>query len=131
MQRGGDTVQTLILLHDRLATTMTLYALFLGLWGLYKYVRGEGLDGNYLGAIIVAEVLIIVQALLGFALFGGGLRPARLVHILYGIMAVISFPATYAYTRGDDSRRVMLIWGLVGLFVFGLAVRAQMVQGAL
>lgn len=118
----------LYFLHDRLANAAIIFALILGLWGLYKYARGEGVDGNYLGAVAVAELLIVVQILLGVVLFAGGARPARSsMHILYGIAALISFPAAYAYTRGDQSRRAMLVWGLVGLFVFGCAMRATMV----
>lgn len=117
-------------LHDRLGTTAVLFALILGLWGLFRYVRGEPLDGSYLGAVAIGELLIIIQILLGIALFAGGARPARTtMHILYGIAAVMSFPATYAYTRGDTSRRAMLTWGVVGLFVFGCTVRATMVAG--
>lgn len=117
-------------LHDRLANAAILFALILGIWGLFKYFRGDGVDGSYLGAVAVAELLIVVQIILGVILFSAGARPARsAMHILYGVAAVISFPAAYAYTRGDQSRRAMLVWGLVGLFVFGCTVRATMVGG--
>ncbi len=117
------------LLHDRLATTMIWFALFMGIWGMWRYVRGFGLDANFLGAVVIGEVLILVQGALGVVLFLEGMRPDRMVHILYGIAAAIAFPATYAYTHGDTDRRVMLIWGLVSFFVFGSAVRATMVAG--
>ena len=118
------------LLHDQLSNAVILFALVLGIWGLFKYFRGDGVDGSYLGAVVIGELLIIVQIALGFLLYAGGARPDRsLMHILYGVAAVISFPAVYAYTQGDQSRRAMLIWGVVGLFVFGCAMRATMVAG--
>lgn len=118
------------LLHDQLSNAVILFALVLGIWGLFKYFRGDGVDGSYLGAVVIGEVLIIVQIALGILLYAGGARPDRsLMHILYGVAAVISFPAVYAYTQGDQSRRAMLIWGVVGLFVFGCAMRATMVAG--
>lgn len=118
------------LLHDRLSNAVILFALILGIWGLFKYFRGEGVDGSYLGAVVIGELLIIVQIALGVILYAGGARPDRsIMHILYGVAAVISFPAVYAYTHGDQSRRAMLTWGVVGLFVFGCALRATMVAG--
>ncbi|MCZ7569174.1 MAG: hypothetical protein M5U01_11395 [Ardenticatenaceae bacterium] len=118
---------TLLMLHATLARAVMIYALILGLWGLVRYARGEGFDGSYLGAVVIAEVLILVQAGSGIVLWLQGLSPSRLIHILYGIVTVISFPATFAFTHGEAGRREMLYWGLIGLFVFGLAIRAQMV----
>ncbi len=110
---------------------MMWFSLFLGLWGLWRYARGLGVDSSYLGAVIIGELLILIQGSLGIILFLEGMRPGRLVHLLYGVAAAIAFPAAYTYTHGGTDRRAMLIWGLVGLFVFGTAVRATAVVGAL
>lgn len=118
---------SLLELHATLAGTVTVYALLLGLWGLIRYARGEGVDGSYLGAVVIAEVLILVQAGMGVALVIQGLRVARMIHILYGVLAAISFPATFAFTQGEASRREMLYYALVALFVFGLSIRARLV----
>jgi hypothetical protein len=114
-------------LHSTLGRAVMFYALILGIWGLVRYARQMGLDGGYLGAVVIAEVLILVQAALGGILLIQGLSPGRPIHILYGILTAISFPATFAFTRGETGRREMLYWGLVGLFVFGLTIRAQLV----
>lgn len=116
-----------VMLHTTLARAVMLYALILGLWGLLRYVRGEGLGGSYLGAVVIAEVLILVQGVLGVVLWLQGFNPGRAIHILYGVLTAITFPATFAFTHGELGRREMLYWGLVGLFVFGLSIRAQMV----
>lgn len=118
-------------LHDRLGMTMIWFALLLGIWGLWRYVRGLGVDSNYLGAVVIGEILILVQGALGLVLFFEGMRPGRLVHLLYGVAAALAFPAAYTYTQGGTDRRAMLIWSLVALFVFGCAVRATMVVGGL
>jgi len=61
----------------------------------------------------------------GGLLYLGGARPARIeVHILYGVLLVIVLPATFAYLRGRDERREALIYGLVGLFLAGVSLRA-------
>lgn len=116
-------------LHNGLGNAATLFCLILAGWGFLRYARGLGVDGSFLGAVVVGEVLILVQALAGVLLLGGGARPDRGVHILYGIVAVISFPAFYAYVRGKDSRREMLLWALLALFVFGVTIRARLVTG--
>jgi hypothetical protein len=70
-------------------------------------------------------LLYIAQGLVGVALYLLGARPARVwVHILYGVLLVITVPGAFAYMRGRDSRREALIYGLVGLFLAGVSLRA-------
>lgn len=117
-------------LHDGLANAVAIFSLLLALLGFYRYARGEGVSPDYYGALLIAEALIVVEALLGALLFGAGARPVRLgMHVLYGIVAVISFPAFYAFVRGRDGRQEMLLWALMALFVFGIALRALVVAG--
>jgi hypothetical protein len=117
-------------LHEGLGNAATLFCLILAGWGFLRYARGEGVDGSYLGAVVIGEGLLLLQALAGVLLLGGGARPERAgVHILYGIVAIISFPAFYAFTRGRDSRQEMQLWSLLALFVFGCILRARMVVG--
>ena len=65
-------METIVILHGRLANTVWIYLLILGLWSLLRAIRGEGLSGNFLGALIIAQVLIYIQAILGGFLFLGG-----------------------------------------------------------
>ncbi|MDQ4076938.1 MAG: hypothetical protein M3220_11915 [Chloroflexota bacterium] len=105
-----------------------LFTLILAVWGFVRYIRGQGVDGSYLGAVVIAEGLIIVQGLIGGVLYGIGARPERpAVHILYGLTALVSYPALFAYTRGGDTRFEQFLWALVSLFVWGLIIRAQQV----
>jgi hypothetical protein len=115
---------TLTVIHDRLATTMILFSAIAAVWGLIRYFRGQGIDGSYWGILATGEVLIIAQAGLGFVLWLQGLRPARGIHILYGIVAVLTLPAVYAFSRGRDDRRIMLGYGLILLFLTGIGLRA-------
>jgi heme A synthase len=116
----------LSLLHARLADTAMYFALALAIWGFLRFFRGQGVDGSYLGAVVVGEVLMVAQGLLGGVLLALGLRPMNTsIHILYGVLAIISFPAFYAFVEGRDSRREMLMWALLALFVFGLTIRAR------
>jgi len=109
---------------------MLLFLLALALWGFWLYVRGPGVTGSYWGALAVGEVLIVVEGVVGFALALLGNLPARgWLHILYGIVAVISIPAAFAFTRGRAGRYESLIYALVALFLAGVTSRLQLTGG--
>lgn len=115
---------TVLFVHGRLANAAWLFMAIVGIWSMVNYARGRGLDGNVLGTIIIGELMMIVQAILGIILLLAGLSPARLIHFLYGSLSVLVFPALWIYTRGDTGRRASLLWGLAGLAMMGLALRA-------
>jgi hypothetical protein len=115
----------LIFVHSRLANTAWLFMLILAVWNLANYVRGRGVDGSVIGAVVVGELLMLTQAGLGLTIWlGYGLSPASLIHFLYGSLTLLALPALWVYTRGATDRRASLIWALAGLFMFGLALRA-------
>lgn len=116
---------SLVMIHDRLANTVLLYIAILALWALWRFVRRQGVDSSYWGALVIAEILILMQGALGIILLLGGANPARGgVHILYGIVSALSIPAVYVFTKGRDERRDILIYGAVLLFNSGIALRA-------
>jgi hypothetical protein len=116
---------TLTLLHARLLTTILLFFGALAIWGFFNYLRGQGVTGGYTGALAIGELLMIAEMLLGVILFIGGERTFRPgIHILYGIVAVITVPGTFAYTRGRDGRWEQLIYVTVCLFLCGIALRS-------
>jgi hypothetical protein len=96
----------------------------LAIWGLWRLIRKQGLSSNYWGALIIGEVLIVVQGLLGGYLWLIGLRPERSIHVLYGLVAALTIPAIYAFTKGGQARREMLIYGVALLFLVGILIRA-------
>lgn len=114
-----------ILLHNRVANAAWLFMAIVAVWSLINYARGKGLEGNFLGAVVVGELLLVAQAILGLIMLLSGLFPPRIIHFLYGTLSVLVFPALWAYTRGDVSRRASLIWGLGGLAMVGLTLRAM------
>jgi hypothetical protein len=77
----------------------------------------------------IGEVLFLLQAVMGGILYFSGLRPAQLVHLLYGALGVFALPAAYTYSRGGDDRRGSLIYSLICLFLFGVALRAITTAG--
>jgi hypothetical protein len=115
---------TLTLLHDRLATTALLYMIVLGIWGLWRYFRGQSIEGSFWGALVIAEIVLVVQGLLGGYLYLTGLRPVRgWIHILYGIASVLVIPGVFAFTQGASDRRTTFIYAIALLFLAGLIIR--------
>jgi hypothetical protein len=81
-------------------------------------------DGSYFGAIVVIQIVLVVEVLLGAVLYFSGARPNRqLVHYLYAAFGVVFLPGLFAYLQGDDSNRAQWIYALAALFMFGVILR--------
>jgi hypothetical protein len=121
-------LDTVVTIHDILSNTIWLFFLILGVWGGLRALRSQGVDGNYLGAMVIGEGLYLFQGLLGLILWisgqlGGVTRP--FMHVLYGTFAVVFMPFVYlVWLKGDDSNRAQWVLSLTTLFLFGIALRA-------
>ena len=103
-----------------------LFMAAMGIWGLFAYIRGQAVSGSYAGSLIIGEILIAIQVAAGVVLFAGGARPPTSTHYLYGITAILVLPFAWSYFRERDQRQALLIYSLLALFIFGLAVRGVM-----
>jgi heme/copper-type cytochrome/quinol oxidase subunit 1 len=117
---------SLVEVHGRLAYTALLYISILAVWGWWRYLRKEGLNANYRGAVMIATLLVLVQAGLGVFLWlsGMGSLAGRSMHVLYGIVAVLLFPGAFVYTQGNQDRRAILIYALGFTFMIGILLRS-------
>ncbi len=117
-----------VLIHNQLSQMIWIYFLILGLWGLFRAVRKLAVDGNYMGALVIGQVLYVAQGVLGGLLWLNGnmavvARP--FMHILYGSFALVFLPFVFmVWLRGDDSNRGQWVLALTVLFLFGIALRA-------
>jgi len=114
-------------LHQGFTNTAVLFFLILGVWGFYRALRGRAVDGSYMGALVVAQVLLMVNIIVGGILWLNG-RASSMgrfdVHVLYGAFALIFLPFVYGVLlRGDDSNRAQWVWAFIGLFMFFLLPR--------
>jgi heme A synthase len=115
-----------VLWHRSLALAVRYLFLFLALWSFSAYIRKKPVSALFINTIVITEVVIIVQALIGayfFVLLGW--RPLAWVqHLLYGGLTVFTFPVAYRYTSQEENpRRAAGIWTLACLFMFGLTFR--------
>jgi len=116
---------SLVELHFILGRTFMFFVLAMGLWGMVAYVRKQPLGPNYWGALVIGEIVGVLQVILGVIQWLGGSQPARGIHFLYGSLAIVIWPATFGYVRGQqESQTESLVFGLVSLFLFGIAIRA-------
>ena len=113
-----------IILHTGIANMVLLYNTLVGLWGLIRFFRGQGIDSSYWGAMALGPRLGLVQLGMGLWLISLGLGVnVRFVHYLYGALVIISVPATFAFTRGRDDRGAMLTYAGMFLLVAGFGIR--------
>jgi len=124
---------SLIEIHARLSSTAALFVAVLALWALWLRIRSRPLDGNWFGAAVVGELLLVGEALLGVYLYlqgGGTALPRPLLHTLYGIVAVITLPAAYGYFHSlEDENVKTLAMAATCAFLWGIVLRAgQVVQ---
>ena len=94
-----------------------------GLWALAAH-RWSVLRCRALWwATVAAELTIFVQVALGAALVGGQGRPVAQFHAFYGFVGIVAVGILYSY-RAQLAQRIYLLYGLGGLFLMGLAIRA-------
>lgn len=115
----------ILAIHRALSNTLWMFYLALALWGILRAIRGRPVDGSYFGAIVVIQIVVVLQGLLGGIIYlGSDLRPDReLVHYLYAAFSVVFLPGLFAYMKGDDSNRAMWVYALASLFQFGVVLR--------
>lgn len=109
-------------IHAQLATALTLFLTALGVWGIALGIGGSGPTPSYRGALVVAEIAIVGQGLLG-ALAWATAAPGDAVHVLYGLALVVTIPLVATVVREGSPRRTALSLGLACLFAAGLAIR--------
>jgi heme A synthase len=119
------------MLHEGLSRSILAYSLILGLWALWKGLRHNGLDGSYWGAVLIGELLMIAQGIIGVTMALQGASPERgWVHFLYGVLSIIVWPGAYAFMYRKDApeiepHRQAILFGIIGLFLAGVAIRAM------
>jgi len=111
-------------IHARLATSFILFMVIAAVWSLVAAARRRGVSGTAFGIFAIGELLALAQGVLGVALYAAGERPARGVHLLYGVTAVLALPAYYAISKGRDDRTASLVYGGLCLFLAIAGYRA-------
>ncbi|HRW06261.1 MAG TPA: hypothetical protein P5121_14255 [Caldilineaceae bacterium] len=123
---------SLVEIHARLANTGTLFIGFIGIWALFFRFRNRPLDASWYGAALIGELLLVAQALLGaYLYYGVGLGvalPRPFMHLLYGVVSIITIPAAQSYFGQLEDEKVKAVAMAVAcLFLWGILLRAAQV----
>ena len=116
---NGDALLTV---HQVLFRAVLLIAVLLAIWAFAIFFRKGTISPGYRSTLLLAEVLFIAQGLVGLGLLISRHALRDRLHILYGVLLVITVPISLVYAR--DRRREALVFGVAGLFLAGLAIRA-------
>jgi hypothetical protein len=116
--------------HSLLSQTVMMYFLLIGVWGIFEFLRGGEMGGSIGGAFVIGQVLVTVQVLFGVIMVVFGTYATDSVHYLYGITAIISLPFAWSYMRARHPRHALIIYSLLALWIFGLAIRGVITGGA-
>jgi hypothetical protein len=119
---------SIVEIHNRLSSTATIFIAALGIWALFLRFRAKPLDSNWLGAAVIGELLLLAQSLIGVFLYmqgAGAALPRPFLHILYGIVSLITLPAAYGYFNTlEDENVKTLAMAAACFFLWGIILRA-------
>ncbi len=91
--------------------------------------RWKAARGKYVWIVtIIAEAALMLQVLVGTVLVASKDYVAPRFHMFYGFVAFLTVGIAYQYRRQMRGRREMF-YGLVGLFLMGLGIRAVLQAG--
>lgn len=111
-------------IHAGLSNTALLYLFVVSVFAFWRFFRKQGVDANMWGMLAIAEILLVAQVAIGIYLWVVGARPARTIHLLYGLLLPALLPAAYAYTKGRNGRAEVLIYATATIIMVGLVIRA-------
>ena len=121
---------SIVEIHTRLSNTATLFVAALGVWALFLRFRSRPLDGNWFGAAMIGELLLVAQSLIGVYLYYvaglGAALPRPFMHILYGVVSLVTLPAAQSYFgQIEDEKVKALAMAAVCFFLWGIVLRAS------
>lgn len=99
-----------------------------GLWVLGAHWIGALRRRAMCWFVALAQSTVAVQVGLGFALLGPGGYEVETFHVFYGVVATLTVAVLFSY-RSQLRHRIHLLYGLGGLFLAGLGIRAMLVAG--
>jgi predicted anti-sigma-YlaC factor YlaD len=117
---------TLLAIHEGWAWVVIVGNAMAGLWALGA-LRWPSLRTRALWWFTAfVELSVFVQVGLGVGMVAGQHRQAPQFHMFYGFVAIIAVGIIYSY-RQQMRHRLYLLYGLGGLFIMGLGIRALLV----
>jgi len=114
---------TLRQVHADFAWVVVATNALVGLWALAAHAQERWRSPLLWRATLVAELTIFVEVSLGVALVALQDYEVAQFHAFYGFVAIIAVGIVFSY-RQQLVAHLHLLYGLGGLFLMGLALRA-------
>lgn len=102
-------MSALAFVHGYGARVLLIWSLALGVWGTIQYFRNRPIGGGFRASFLMLAGLTALQGLLGVLTLAFGMQPRTLLHVVYGIFAVVFLPGSYLYSRGGAQRRESVV----------------------
>ncbi len=123
---------TLSEIHAQLTNTAIFFIAIIGVWAFFLRFRNQPLSGSWFGAAVIGELLLIAQVAIGVYLYLvmglGAALPRPFLHMLYGVVAIITLPAAYSYfSQLEDENVKTVAMAATCLFLWGILLRASQV----
>lgn len=116
-------MSTVRALHDGLSTLVIVMGFIAGTWALASHFKEELRHSVMWTAQHVFHGLIVVQVVLGSVLVGFSDVEADGTHMFYGFLTFVGVGIILGYRHLSEYK--YLLYGIGGLFVMGLAIRAM------
>ena len=99
-------LNALTFLHQRLGVAMIAFALVLAVWGSVGYLRTKSISPAFRSSFLLLIALTAVQGVIGAVALTQNGRPKEILHVVYGIFAVLFLPGLYLYAgRGNRAEK--------------------------
>jgi hypothetical protein len=113
--------------HAGFAWVVIVTNAVVGAWALASHYRPALKVPALWWATAAAEVTIAVEVALGVSLVAAQGYEVAQFHAFYGFVALATVGIIYSY-RHQIGEHLLLLYGLGGLFLMGLAIRAFMIS---
>tara|TARA_B100001758_G_scaffold245498_1_gene258628 strand:- start:126 stop:521 length:396 start_codon:yes stop_codon:yes gene_type:complete len=111
-------------LHNTVAFFLIFTNAIAGFWGVLLDRRSIQSTRFFWVAIIAAQIIVFVQAIIGVAIQSKENVEPNDFHYLYGFSMIIAIALLYGY-RNTIGNKKFLLYGLGSFFIMGLGIRAM------
>lgn len=119
----------IVFLHGRFAIALILYAIILGIWGTASLAFRRRVSGSFRASFVLMIGLTALQCLAGLLAFLFGTRPKEILHVVYGIFAIVFLPGLWFFAaRGSRTREAMLL--AISCWIVAIAYGRGIMTGA-
>jgi hypothetical protein len=112
-------------LHARFGIALLVFAAVLGILGAFQLFTRRQVGGGFRSGYLLLWGLTVLQGLIGAGTFIGGARPREILHVVYGIFAVLFLPGVYVYAGGrrkDTEATILTIACWVVAIAYGRGI---------